>query len=446
MKKFHPSQPASFAQLGEVFDDATTRMVGGINDANRGIILDDLTRVQDGLTKLLAAQPESFTGTAGIHAQNIIDQLNLEKQAIANVGTDPFAAKYINDVQRDLIDIVQGDDRLVALATQNGHDGFAAVPDLLVPPAPFVGSAEQTEFMKGFITTTQDFADRAIQLADSGGSQADIEKLVGEVQAYNEQANAFTMAQGGLYSARFDNEFAGNGVNGTASRALIDGLQSGNADKVHAAAEVLVANAGDVASNMLPNGSAPVATGNGIPDQITTLAQAGTVFNDATAKLVGGVYSGNQQSIHDDLTAARQGMLDMLDAGAFTGNDKAAATRIANLLAKEVALVDTADPVNGASPQLNQLHAKVIGIVQGDADLAAAATADGASGFMTLPSTLGGNCAVAQGAGQGPIAGMGSSSSAGGQGHGFGVAANDPTADPLGHVFGGHGHGPFHHA
>ncbi len=435
MKRMHTTQNLSFAQLGEIFDDATTRMVGGINDANRNVVLDDLTRVQDGLTKLLATQPEQFTGTAGIHAQNVIDQLNLEKQAIATAGSDPFAAKYINDVQRDLIDIVQSDEQLVTLATQNGHNGFAPVPDLLVPPAPFVGSAEQTEFMKGFITTTQDFADRAIKLADNGGSQADIQQLVGEVQTYNEQANAFTMAQGGLYSARFDNEFAGNGVNGTASRALIDGLQTGNADKVHAAAEVLVANAGDVASNMLPNGSTPVSTGNGIPDQITTLAQAGTVFNDATAKLVGGVYAGNQQSIHDDLTAARQGVLDMLDAGTFTGKDKAAATRVAGLLDKEVALVDAADPVGGASPQLNQLHAKVIGIVQGNTTLAEAANADGAAGFMALPGTLGkGAGAIAQAGGSGH-----------GNGHGFDLAANDAAADPLGHVFGGHGHGHFQH-
>ena len=93
-----------------------------------------------------------------------------------------------------------------------------------------------------------------------------MQQLVSDIQTFEKGASEFSLKQGGLYSARFDNEFAENGVNGTTSRALIDGLQTGNVDKVHAVAEVLAANAADVAGNMLGIGQAPpAAMGKGIP-------------------------------------------------------------------------------------------------------------------------------------------------------------------------------------
>jgi hypothetical protein len=428
----------SFAELGEIFDDATTRLVGGVSDQNRDAVLKDLSQVQNGLQQLLQTNPDQFQGVAGIHAQNIVDQLNLEAAAIKSVGTDPFAAKYINDVQRDLIDIVQGDDQLVALATQGGHNGFAAVPDLLVPPAQFQGNAEQTQFMQNFITTTQDFADRAIALADQGGSAEAKQQLIGEIQAYAQDANAFTVAQGGLYSARFNNEFASDGVNGTASRALIDGLQTGNADKVHAAAEVLTANAADVAGNMLGIGADPPPAGNGIPDQITSVAQAGVVFNDATTKLIGGVYDGNRQSIHDDLTATQQGLQDLIDQGQITGGAAAHAKQVVGLLGKELQLVDNADAGPNAATQINSLHSQVINVVQKDKTLAAAANEDDANGFMQLPGTIKGPGAGGDRGGQND--GHGHGNVAGG--HGAGGDALDPH-DHLAQIFQslGHHHG-----
>src|SRR5262249_50831282 len=165
-------------------------------------------------------------------------------------------------------------------------------------------------------------------LVDQGGSAEAKQQLVGEIQAYAQNANEFTIAQGGLYSARFNNEFAQDGVNGTASRALIDGLQSGNCDKVHEAAEVLTANAADVAGNALGIGEDPPATGTGIPDQITSVAQAGMVFNDATTKLIGGVYDGNRQSIHDDLAGTQQGLKDLIDQGQINGAASSHANKV----------------------------------------------------------------------------------------------------------------------
>jgi hypothetical protein len=427
------SNNLTFAQVGEIFDDATTRMVGGINDHNQGAILRDLAKVQNGIETLLAKNPGDFQGIAAIHAQNIIDQINLEVTAIKSIGSDPFAAKYINDVQRDLIDIVQGDQALLTLANQGNHHGFDAVPDLIARPAQFQGDAVQTEFMKGFVTTSQNFAERANALADHPDGAA-AQQLIGEMQGYAANANAFTMQQGGLYSARFNNEFASDGVNGTATRALIDGLQTGNADKVHAAAEVLVANAADVAGNMLGIGDTVPQIGNGIPAHFNTFAEVGTVFNDATAKLVGGVYDGNRQSIHNDLAAAQQGIKDLLveHADQFQGRAGTHAQQIIGLLDRELKVVDAVDAGPNAATQLNTLHSRIIGIVQGDAALATLATADDAAGFMALPGLL-------KGHGYMPGNGHGSGGGHdGGHGHGaaqVAMSAIAPEPDPLAHIF-----------
>ncbi|MEZ5853864.1 MAG: hypothetical protein R3D67_03625 [Hyphomicrobiaceae bacterium] len=73
--------------------------------------------------------------------------------------------------------------------------------------------------MRNFAETAADLANRAVALADGQGDPAAISALTAEIQAFGAEANAFTVAQGGLYSARFNNEFASEGVHGTASRA-----------------------------------------------------------------------------------------------------------------------------------------------------------------------------------------------------------------------------------
>ena len=423
------SRNMDFAALGEIFNDATTRMVGGIGPQNRTAILRDIDQVQRGLTNLVEHNPGQFDGVAAIHAQNIIDQLNLERQAIGSLGTDPFAAKYINDVQRDLIDIVQGDDTLAALATAGGRHGFSAVPDLLAPPAQFQGNAEQTAFMRHFADTAADLAGRATALAEAGGDPAAVAALTGEIQAFGQEANAFTLAQGGVYSARFNNEFAAEGVHGTASRALIEGLQTGNVGLVRAAADVIAANAQDVAGNMLGIGDDPPELGNGIPAVVNSVALAGTVFNDATTKLVGGVYDGNRQSIHDDLVATRTGIQSVLMAGELDGRSEAHAQKVVNMLGRELAIVDNPDAGAGAAASINKLHSGIIGIVQGDAQLAALAGEDGATGFMALPATRGGN-----GQAHGNAQCVAQSPGDGGQSQHGGMALGGHP-DPMAHIF-----------
>jgi hypothetical protein len=383
-----------FAQIGTIFNEVTTALVGGVSGRNSHLIMQNLQTVQTGLENLLAKHPEQFQGEAAVHAQNIVDQVNLEMQAIKSIGTDPYAAKYINDVQRDLIDIVQGDDQLAALATHQGASGFAAVPDLLVPPAPFQGNAEQTAFMRKFATDAVDLGDRAVNLVEHGAApnSAETQQLVEDVTGYVNNANAFTVAQGGLYSARFNNEFALDGVNGTASRALIHGLETGNAGEVKAAANVLAANAADVAGNMLGIGDAPVPTGNGIPTHIDTFAQAGAVFNDATTKLIGGVYDGtqndgNRQSILNDLNATRTGLSDLLSAHPeeFQGATGRHVQQIVSLLGKEIGAVEAADSGSHGMVPINMIHRGIIAIVQNDPALQSIATDGDISGFSALP-------------------------------------------------------------
>jgi hypothetical protein len=384
-----------FAQIGTLFNQATNELVGGVTEKNSDLITRDLNAVQSNLERLIAQHPEQFQGEAGIHAQNIVDQINLEIQAIQSIGTDPYAAKYINDVQRDLIDIVQGDDQLAGLATQGGAHGFAAVPNLLVPPTPFHGNAEQTAFMQKFAADAVALGDHAVNLVGQGGAPntAETQQLVQDINAFVANANAFTLAQGGLYSARFNNEFALDGVNGTASRALIHGLQTGNAEEVKAAANVLAANAADVAGNMLGVGDTPMPTGNGIPQHIDTFAQAGAVFNDASTRLIGGVYDGtqndgNRQSIVNDLTATRDGLKGLLtdNPEQFQGATANHMQKMISLLDKEINVVKTVGTGVAETSQINALHESILKIVQHDAKLQALATDDDVVGFTPLPN------------------------------------------------------------
>ena len=389
----HSHAARDFAAIGETFNDATTQLVGGVSADNQARVLADLQAVQNDLAKLLVQQPGAFTGETAIHAQNIVDQLNLEIGAVKSAGTDPYAAKYINDVQRDLLDIVNGDDNLVALATQHGAHGFAAVPDLLIKPAPFQGNAEQTAFMKQFVADATDLGAQAVDLAVTdkvGPNDPQTLALEHKIQDFATQVDAFTKAQGGLYSARFDNEFAHDGVNGTATRALVDALAAGDGAKVQAAANVLAANAGDVASNMLGIGATPAPAGPGIPDHIDSFAVAGTVFNDATSRLIGGVYDGlhndgNRATILADLTATQKGVQGLLADNQFQGRAAHDAGAIVKLLGAEITAVQTAGGALNANETVNDLHRAILGIVKHDGALMAAASVGDVQGFSPLP-------------------------------------------------------------
>ncbi|MGA7311097.1 MAG: hypothetical protein WBX05_19310, partial [Pseudolabrys sp.] len=170
---------------------------------------------------------------------------------------------------------------------------------------------------------------------------------------------------------------------------------------VNGAAEVLTGNATDVRTNMLANGLGPdgqpftPAPNGGIPDHIDTVNVAGLVFNDSMTKLIGGVYSGNQQSIVDDLNKTATGLQNAITNQGITGHALNDVNQVIGLLHQEASLVGGIDPasptpVSAVNGQINQIQAQILNVINHDPTLATLATgtdADGnpTTGFVALP-------------------------------------------------------------
>jgi hypothetical protein len=432
-KQHHgPQQPQmTFAEIGTLYNSISNEVEGGVTGQNQSLLLSQVSTVQTQLQNLIdsgALNNLDGTGNAAVslvHAQNVVDQMNFLKTEIGSFGTDAFVPKFINDVVRDIQDIVAGDPQLAALAHQGNHSGFQQVSFLLTPPAPFPDSVgddvfsadgqhvvsagvddvlSQTGHLLNFIDDSNSLAARAQALAGhdpNGADKAAIAQLETDIHAFTAAADAYSTAQGGLFSARFNNEFTLNGVQGTASREMISGLETGNADLVNGAASVLTANAMDVRTNMLANGLTadgkafvPVANG-GIPDHIDTVNVAGIVFDDAVTKLVGGVYSGNQASIEKDLSAVETGLTNAISNQNITGHALFDIQHAIKLLGQESTLVSGIDtnsptPVAAVNGQINNIQAQILNIINHDVTLSALATgvdADGntTTGFVALP-------------------------------------------------------------
>jgi hypothetical protein len=405
-----PQRQMTFAQIGTLYNTINNELEGGVTDQNQQSLLKQVGTVQTQLQNLIdsgALDHVDGIGNAAIsvvHAQNIADQLNFLSTEIGAFGTDAFVPKFINDVVRDLQDIVASDPQLTALAQQGNHSGFEQFSFLLAPPTPFPDTPLQTDTLLKFIADSNDLGGRAQALAGhdpNGTDSAAIAQLETDIHSFSVAADQYSSAQGGLFSARFNNEFNLDGVQGTASRELITGLETGNGDLVNGAADVLMANANDVRSNMLANGLGPdgqpfvPAPNGGIPDQIDTVNVAGLVFNDSMTKLIGGVYSGNQESIVNDLNATATGLQNAITNQGITGLALHDVNHAIALLAKEASLVGGIDPasptpVSAVNGQINHIEAQILNIVNHDHTLATLATgtdADGnaTTGFVALP-------------------------------------------------------------
>src|SRR5712675_535942 len=235
----------------DLFNDATTREIGGIGPDQVNLIVSDLVGVQ----QMLAAAVPTINNLSDLHTQVIINQLNEEIASVENansptgtlvLGTDlgQFVGRAINDIHRDIIDIAQGDAGVQALLNPT------PLPALNNPPAPFHDSADQTAFVTQWIQDSNHLGQMAQTIANNG-FQGDVAGLVQQIQTFNTNSNAFDMSQGGLFSARFWNEFRTDGTSGTAATALIEGLQTQNAGEVAAAVEQLATNSADVGTNNL---------------------------------------------------------------------------------------------------------------------------------------------------------------------------------------------------
>src|SRR5713226_1660112 len=235
----------------DLFNDATTRAIGGVGPDQVNLIVSDLIGVQ----QMLSAADPQINNLSDLHTHVIINQLNEEIAAVENansptgtliLGTDlgQFVGRAINDIHRDIIDIAQGDPGVQAMFNPT------PLPPLNTPAAPFLDSADQTKVLTQFIQDSNHLGQAAITI-ENNGFTGDIAGLIQQIQTFENNANGFDQSQGGLWSARFWNEFRSDGTTGTAANALIEGLQTHNAGEVNAAAQQLAANSADVGGNNL---------------------------------------------------------------------------------------------------------------------------------------------------------------------------------------------------
>jgi trimeric autotransporter adhesin len=433
--------PAAGLTATDLFNDATTREIGGVGPDQVNLIVSDLIGVQQMLT---AAVPQ-INNLSDLHTQVIINQLNEEIASIENVnsptgtlilGTDlgQYVGRAINDIHRDIIDIAQGDAGVQALFNPT------PLPDLNSAPAPFHDSADQTAFVTQWIQDSNHLGQMATTI-ENNGFTGDIAGLVQQLQTFNANSNAFDQSQGGLFSARFWNEFRTDGTSGTAATALIEGLQTHNAGEVNAAVEQLATNSADVGTNnvMADGGSyaavvaaaqatavTPVAPGDGGAGgvgggdggtgggdggaggggggQPAQTLVAGDLyfenkFNDATRILEGGLWHnnisvGNQGHGTDgryvaDLQAVQTGLTADVAAGAFAGDQL---THVNTVLADiQTALAAVPGAVNNdaaAEAALRTAHLDIINTIENDPILQALSIKDDNPGFNFAPPEL----------------------------------------------------------
>ena len=412
----------------DLFNDATTREIGGVGPDQVNLIVSDLIGVQ----QMLSAADPAINNLSDLHTHIIINQLNEEIASVENanapttgtltLGTDlgQFVGRSINDIHRDIIDIAQGDPGVQALFNPT------PLPALNTPAAPFHDSADQTTFITQWIQDSNHLGQMATTI-ENNGFTGDVAGLVQQIQTYATNSNAFDQAQGGLWSARFWNEFRTDGTSGTAANALIDGLQTHNAGEVNAAVEQLAANSADVGSNnvMADGGSyanvvaaaqatAVTPTGGNAaadPAAATPAAAAATpaaadaaaaatpaadaaaaaapaaapaaagltatdLFNDATTREIGGVGPDQVNLIVSDLIGVQQ-MLSAADPAINNLSDLHTHI-IINQLNEEIASVENANaPTTGTltlgtdlgqfvGRSINDIHRDIIDIAQGD--------------------------------------------------------------------------------
>jgi len=440
--------PAAAAGLTatDLFNDATTREIGGVGPDQVNLIVSDLIGVQ----QMLQAAVPTINNLSDLHTQVIINQLNEEIASVENansptgtliLGTDlgQFVGRAINDIHRDIIDIAQGDAGVQALFNPT------PLPDVNSAPAPFHDSADQTAFVTQWIQDSNHLGQMAQTIANNG-FQGDIAGLVAQLQTFNNNSNAFDMSQGGLFSARFWNEFRTDGTSGTAATALIEGLQTQNAGEVAAAVEQLATNSADVGSNnrMADGGSyadvvaaaqatavAPADGGGGAgggggdgggggggaggggggdagggATPAPAFSDLGLTFNDATRAMEGGLWQnvveeggqghGSIVRYITDLTNVQTGLQAEVAAGQFT--DANTLDHVNTILADlTTALSAATASVNGggdfgsvaaAETALRASHLDILNVVKNDPNLATLATNNDATGFLAAPTGL----------------------------------------------------------
>ncbi|WP_334357990.1 MULTISPECIES: hypothetical protein [unclassified Bradyrhizobium] len=234
--------PHSLAEIGAIFDDVASQILGGVNDGNRQQITDDINAVITDMEALISANPQMFSGLTGVHADAVLRHLELELTYINDPNISPDATRASSDNILDIIDIIQGDAKLADMATQDGVSGFSPFSDASHSTPVHLGNEAQTVFLANFISQSNSLGQQAIDLVGSSDTKA-IATLIDNLKAFETYVTDFDAAHGG-------NELLGaTGPLGAEIAAMIKGLQTGNATLVTAAADQMHGNAADVGGN-----------------------------------------------------------------------------------------------------------------------------------------------------------------------------------------------------
>src|SRR5436190_3072357 len=334
----------------DLFNDATTREIGGVGPDQVNLIVSDLIGVQ----QMLSAATPQINNLSDLHTQIIINQLNEEIASVENanapttgtltLGTDlgQFVGRAINDIHRDIIDIAQGDAGVQALFNPT------PLPALNTPPAPFHDTADQTATLTQFIQDSNHLGQAATTI-ENNGFTGDIAGLVQQIQTFETNANAFDQAQGGLFSARFWNELRADGTAGTAANALIEGLQTQNAGEVNAAVQQLAANSADLGANNL------MADGGSYADVIAAAQATAVTPTGGNAAADPQINNLTDLHTHVIINQLNEEIASIENANAPTAGTLTLGTDLGQFVGRAI----------------NDIHRDIIDIAQGDAGVQA---------------------------------------------------------------------------
>ena len=262
---------ANLAEIGVIFNDVASQILGGVNPDNATVISNDVNAIITDMQALMTGNPLLFGGLTGVHAEAVVRQLELENTYIAQAGINPDAGRASNDNILDIIDIVQGDTNLANMANQGGVSGFTPFGDALNPTPKYLDNDAQTNFWANFIAQSNSLGQQSIAAVTAHDAAATA-AVIADLHTFQTDVTNFDAAQGGIFEARFDNELLGDtSTLGAEVAKMIEGLQSGNAALVGAAAEQMHANSADVGGNNIPvNGGTYTADGLTVADVLST--------------------------------------------------------------------------------------------------------------------------------------------------------------------------------
>jgi hypothetical protein len=261
-----------------------SQILGGVNADIATVISNDVNAIITDMQALMTANPMLFGGLTGVHAEAIVRQLELENAYIAQAGINPDAGRASNDNILDIIDIVQGDTNLANMANQGGVSGFTPFGDSLNPTPKYLDNDAQTNFWANFIAQSNSLGQQAIEAVTAHDAAATA-AVIANLHTFQTDVTNFDAAQGGIFEARFDNELLGDtSTLGAEVTKMIEGLQTGNAALVGAAAEQMHANSADVGGNNIPvNGGTYNADGLTVAEVLSTAGAPAAVAAAAPA-------------------------------------------------------------------------------------------------------------------------------------------------------------------